>query len=160
MHAERLRSFLDSHHIPYSITRHCTAHRAREVASAEHLPAWEVAKTIVILGDEKYHLVVIPADRHIDLHELKSAVGFRRVRLATETELGELFRDCELGAVPPIGMLYGLPVYLDSDLANEPMISFSAGTHHECMHMRMSDFRKLTFPTVVSLARVQTAGQG
>jgi Ala-tRNA(Pro) deacylase len=126
----------------------------------EHLPAWEVAKTVVVLGDDKFHMIVVPADRQVDLQEVRAALDLRHVRLATEAELAELFPDCELGAMPPIGILYGLPVYLDCDLAAEAMITFSAGTHRECFHMRTSDFRTLTQPKVVSLARLAVAGRG
>lgn len=157
---EELRRLFDSHHIPYSLTSHRTAFRASEVASAEHLPAWEVAKTVVVFADGKYHMVVVPADRYVDMNELQYALDLKHIRLAAETELAKLFPDCELGAMPPLGIIFGLPTYLDSELANEAMITFNAGTHHECVHMRMTDFRKLTKPTVVSLTRVQAAGHG
>ena len=157
---ERLRSLFDVRHIPYSLTSHRTAVRASELASVEHLPAWEVAKTVVVFGDNKFHLVVVPGDRQVDLYEVETALDLKHVRLATESELADLFPDCELGAMPPVGILYDLPVYLDSDLANEGMITFSAGSHTECVHMRTEDFRKLTQPKIVSLARLQVAGFG
>jgi len=74
-------------------------------------------------------------------------------RLPPETELARLFPDCELGAMPPFGNLYGMPVYLDSGLAAEEMITFNAGTHRDVVHMRTSEFRKLVQPTLISLAR-------
>jgi Ala-tRNA(Pro) deacylase len=157
---ERLRSLFDGRHIPYSLTTHRPALRASELASIEHLPAWEVAKTIVVFGDNRYHMVVVPADRQVDLYEVECALNLKQVRLATEAELADLFPDCELGAMPPIGILYDLPVYLDSDLANETMITFNAGTHQESVHMRMADFRQLTQARIVALARLQFAGHG
>ena len=155
---ERLRSLLDARHIPYSLTSHRAAIRASELAYAEHLPAWEVAKTVVVFGNNKFHLVVVPADRRVDLYEVESALDLKHIRLATEAELSALFPDCELGAMPPIGILYDLPVYLDVDLANESMITFNAGTHNDCIHMRIDDFRELTQPRIVSIARLQFAG--
>ena len=158
--AEQLRTLLDSRHIPYSLTSHRTAFRASELATAEHLPAWEVAKTVVVYGDNKYHLLVVPADRYVDMSEVQFALDLKRVRLATETELATLFPDCEIGAMPPIGILFDLPVYLDNELAHEAMITFNAGTHQECVHMRMEDFRRLNKPIVVALTRLQAAGHG
>jgi Ala-tRNA(Pro) deacylase len=73
--------------------------------------------------------------------------------MATEDELGKLFPDCELGAMPPVGDLYGLTVYLDSSLAGEPAITFNAGSHREVIHMRTAEFRRLTQPVIVSLVR-------
>ena len=155
--SERLRSLFDSHHIPYSLTTHRPATRASELAYLEHLPAWEVAKCVVVVGDNRYHMVVVPADRNVDLYEVAAAIGVDFVRLASEGELADIFPDCELGAMPPIGILYDLPVYLDAELAKEVMITFPAGTHQDCIHMRTDDLRKLTQPKIVSLSCIQAA---
>jgi len=154
----RICSFLDSHHAPYSLTTHRSAFTANEVASAEHLPVWEVAKSVVVVGDHKYYILVIPAHRHIDWREARTALGVRNLRLATEMELSDLFPDCEVGANPPIGHPYGLPVYLDSELASESRITFNAGTHRECLHMNTEDYRKLVHPVVASLVREEVSG--
>src|SRR5579872_5462174 len=101
---ERLRSLLDSRQIPYSLTHHRAAVRASELAHVEHLPAWEVAKTVVVCGDGRYLMIVVPADRQVDMQEVRSALELKHVRLANEVELGDLFPDCELGAMPPVGL--------------------------------------------------------
>ncbi|PWU08928.1 MAG: deacylase [Terriglobia bacterium] len=150
---EKLRVFLDENHAEYTHTVHSLAYTAREVASAEHLPAREVAKTVVIHGDNGYHLLVVPATKLVDFQEIRMALGFTHARMVPETELASLFPDCELGAMPPMGNLYGMPVYLDSGLAGEETITFNAGTHRDVVHMRTSEFRRLVRPTIVSLAR-------
>ena len=151
--SERLRSFLDSHQAEFFVVAHPQAFTAREVAAAEHLPSREVAKTVAISGDGAYYLVVIPANRLVDLHEARSTLGFSQARLATEAELVKLFPDCEVGAMPPLGPLYGLPVYLDNTLASQDTIVFHAGSHRETIHMRMAEFRRLVSPQLVSLVR-------
>ena len=93
--SERLRSFLDSHQAEYSTTTHSKAFTAREVAVAEHLPAREVAKTVVIFGDGAYHMIVLPASKLVDLQEVRPALGLSQARLATEDELGRTFPDYE-----------------------------------------------------------------
>ena len=150
---ERLRSFLDSNHAEYTLTVHPKAFTAREVAHAEHLPPREVAKTVVVSGDAEYHMVVIPANKLVDFQELRPVLGLSQVRLATEDELANLFPDCELGAMPPFGSVYGLAVYLDSSLAGEPTIAFNAGSHREVIHMTTAEFRRLAQPAIVSLVR-------
>jgi Ala-tRNA(Pro) deacylase len=150
---KRLRAFLDENHVEYTHTVHPLAYTAREVASAEHLPNREVAKTVVVFGDEGYHMIVVPASRLVDFQEVRLTLGLTHARLATEQELGELFPDCELGAMPPVGSLYGMPVYLDSSLAAEETIAFNGGTHYDVVHMQTDDYRALVHPTVVSLAR-------
>ncbi|HYW47605.1 MAG TPA: YbaK/EbsC family protein [Bryobacteraceae bacterium] len=150
---EKLRVFLDENHAEYTHSNHPLAFTAREVASAEHLPNREVAKSVLIFGDQGYHLIVVPANKLVDFQEVRLTLGFTHARLATEEELGQLFPDCELGAMPPFGNLYKVPVYLDSSLAVEDMIAFNAGTHRDVIHMRTADFRALAHPTVISLAR-------
>ena len=151
---QRLRGVLEANHLAYTHTIHPAACTAREVASAEHLPAREVAKTVVVFGDGGFHMLVVPANKLVDFQEVRLALGLSHVRLATEGELSKLFPDCEVGAMPPIGTIYEIPVYLDSTLAAEPEIVFNAGTHREAIHMRTSDYRSLAKPTVVSLSRL------
>uniref|UniRef100_Q01U87 YbaK/prolyl-tRNA synthetase associated region n=1 Tax=Solibacter usitatus (strain Ellin6076) TaxID=234267 RepID=Q01U87_SOLUE len=158
--SERLRSFLDSRHAEYTLTKHANAFTAREVAAAEHLPPREVAKTVVIFGDGTYHMIVVPASKLVDLIEIRPTLGFAQVRLAREPELAILFPDCELGAMPPLGPLYGFQVYLDSSLAGEDTIAFNAGTHREVIHMKTAEFRRLVSPSVVSLVREPAAAHG
>jgi Ala-tRNA(Pro) deacylase len=158
--SDRLRSFLDSHHAEYTVSAHSTAFTAREVAAAEHLPAREVAKSVVVFGDGEHYIIVIPANRLLDFREVRLALGLSQVRLATEDELSKMFPDCELGAMPPLGSLYNLPVYLDSSLAAEDTIAFNAGTHKEVVRMRTADYRKLVRPLVVPLAREAAASHG
>ena len=157
---EKLRVFLDTHHAAYQHTVHPIAYTACQVASAEHLPTREVAKAVVIFGDNEYHLVVVPANRLVDFQEVRIALGFKHARMATEEELARLFPDCEVGAMPPMGNLYGVPVHLDSGLASEEMIAFNGGTHRDVVHMKTADFRNLVHPQVVSLACEALAGHG
>ncbi len=157
---EKLRNLLETNHAPYTQTTHPTAFTAREVASAEHLPAREVAKTVVIFGDGGFHMIVLPANRVVDLQEVRLALGLTHVRLATEDELAKLFPDCELGAMPPFGGLYGIPVYFDGSLTGEDTIAFNAGTHRDVVHMRTGDYQNLAQPVVVSLARTMAMRHG
>jgi Ala-tRNA(Pro) deacylase len=150
---KKLRLFLDENLVEYTHTVHPLAYTAREVASAEHLPNREVAKTVVVSDDEGFHMIVLPANRFVDFQEVRLTLGLTHARLATEQELGQLFPDCETGAMPPMGNLYGIPVYLDSSLAAEETIAFNGGTHFDVVHMRTDDYRRLVQPTVVSLAR-------
>jgi len=158
--SERLRSFLDSHYAEYTLTTHAKAFTAREVAVAEHLPAREVAKTVVVFGDGAYHMVVIPAGKLVDMHETRAALGLLQVRLATEHELGTLFPDCELGAMPPLGSVYGLAVFMDGTLAGQDMIAFNAGSHDEVIHMNTAEFRRLASPHIVDLVREPVSSRG
>ena len=100
--SERLRSFLESHSVEYSVTVHPRAYTAREVAVAEQLPPREMAKTVVLFGDGEYLMVVIPANKVVDLPEARLTLGSNQVRLATEDELGKLFPDCDWARCRPL----------------------------------------------------------
>ena len=150
---KKLRAFLDANHAEYTHTVHPLAYTAREVASAEHLPNREVAKTVVVFADEGYHMIVVPANRLVDFQEVRVTLGFTHARLATEQELAQLFPDCELGAMPPLGTLYGLPVYVDRSLTGDEEIVFEGGTHSEAIRMRYWDFAALVFPVVAEFHR-------
>jgi Ala-tRNA(Pro) deacylase len=158
--SEKLRVFLDQHDAEYTHTVHSLAYTAREVASVEHLPPREVAKVVVVSGDYGYHMLVIPASRLVDFQEVRDELGLTHARLATEHELAELFPDCELGAMPPFGNLYEMPVSLDSGLASEPEIAFNAGSHRDVIHMRTDEYRRLANPKVVTLARAAVLRHG
>ena len=136
----KLQEFLDQNQVEYTHTAHPLAYTAREVASVEHLPAHEVAKTVIYLSESGYGMAVLPADSVVDLEQLRQDLGLTRLRLATEAELAELFPTCELGAMPPFGNLFDLPVYVDSRLGGEDMITFNAGTHRDVIHMHFKDF--------------------
>ncbi len=153
----RLKELLEANGVAYTHHEHPAAYTAREVASVERVPEHRVAKTVVYSGDEGYGMAVLPADYVIDMQELRAALGLRRVRLATEKELAELFEDCELGAMPPFGNLYGMPTFLDSSLADERRIAFNAGTHRDVVYLDMADYRRLARPTVVHFARMAAA---
>jgi len=150
---EKLLAFLEESQAKYTRHSHPTAYTAREIASVEHVPAHKIAKTVVFLSENGYGMAVLPGDSMLDLQGLRALLGVSRLRLATESELGELFPDCELGAMGPFGNLFGLPVFLDSSLAGEETIAFNAGTHRDVIHMRLDDYQRLVKPQLVALSR-------
>jgi Ala-tRNA(Pro) deacylase len=154
--AERLRTFLNESHVAYRHSAHSPAYTARGVAYAELIAPHRLAKTIVFQGEDGYGMAVVPADRYVDLHKLQFALRLSYVRLASEDELKLLFPDSEVGAMPPFGNLYGIPVFVDVDLAEEGTITFNAGTHQDVVYMRFADFERLVRPTVTSFSAKQT----
>ena len=148
----RCIDLLDRHQVHYTHTHHANAYRAREVAAAEHVPAHRLAKTVVFCGDKFYGMAVLPADSMLDLDELTANLGLGRVRLATEGEIVKLFPDSEVGAMPPFGELFNLPVYLDEKLAQEKHVVFAAGTHRDAIHMRMDEYLAIAEPMITRLA--------
>ena len=153
----KLQELLEKNQVSYTHHVHATAYTAKEVASMEHLPVHRFAKVVVFTGDEGNGIAVLPADYVVDMQELRVALGLKRARLATEKELAEMFPDCELGAMPPIGDLYNMPTFVESSLTEEERIAFNAGTHRDVIYIRFEDFKRLADPTVIHFSRLATA---
>ena len=149
MPANNVRRFLDSRGVKYVTIRHSPAVTAAEVAASAHVAGRDFAKTVIMWLGGRPVMVVLPACRRIVVHDLRDLLASPEARLATEAEFRDLFPDCELGAMPPFGNLYGLPVYVEASLAMEPEIAFNAGTHTEIIKMAYSDYEELVQPTVL-----------
>lgn len=147
----RLKSFLDENKARYTLMTHSAAYTAQAAAATLHVPGKELAKTVVIHAGEGTLLAVLPASYHVNLKKLGKVVG-QQVRLASEKEFESLFPDCELGAMPPFGNLYNLPVYVDEALAADEEIVFNAGSHRDAIRMRYADFAQLARPRVAAFA--------
>lgn len=151
---QRCLEFLDRNQIRYAHTGHRVAYTALDVAAAEHLPAAKLAKTVVYFDEHTgYGMAVLPADCLVDVAELRAIAGSAHLRLATEAEIGRLFRESELGAMPPLGNLFDLPVFVDQALAEHPGMAFNAGTHRDVIHMSFADFRRAVQPRIATFAR-------
>jgi Ala-tRNA(Pro) deacylase len=144
-----LKEFLEKHDAHYTHTVLEPAFTARQLAAIDHVPEGSVAKTIVFLADDCFAMAVLPANERVNIDMLASAIGARRIRLATESELSQLFPDCELGAMPSFGSLFGLPVYIDGALAAENRVEFLGGTHRDVIHMKFAEFVRLSNPLVL-----------
>jgi len=149
---QRCQRYLTQNGIRYAHSIHAPAYTACEVASAERVLPHELAKVVVYVGDNGPGLVVVPADYSVDLNEVRRLLGLSEIRLAAERELSELFPDCELGAMPPFGNLFDMPVLVDESVAAAKFMAFSAGTHRDVIRMSVADFHRLVNPLVASCA--------
>ena len=151
--AVSIGDFLKRERIPYRTLAHPVAYTAQEEAAVAHVPGRQWAKTVVCVADDQSIQVVVPADMIVDLERLRELVGAREVRLGTEDEIATLYPECERGAMPPFGPLYGQQVYVDTSLVDEPEIVFNAGTHADAIGMDYKDFAEIARPVVGALAR-------
>lgn len=154
---KKLGEFLDREKASYQQEFHRTVYTAQQVAAEEHIPGKIMAKTVVVKADDRFALAVLPASMRTDMARLKGVLGAKEVRLATEAEFAGLFPDCELGAMPPFGNLYGVPVYADSALAKDDEIVFNAGTHQDTIRMKYADYARLAQPTMLEFAERRAA---
>ncbi len=155
MPCKKLKQFLDSNEIKYQLISHPTTYTAQLTAASSHVPPEILAKTVMVIVDGEFAMAVVPAPRRVDLTALHSSIGAETVRLASELEFKEKFPDCDAGAMPPFGNLYGMEVYVDEAVAGQKEIAFNAGTHTETVRMKGADFMRLVEPVVVKIAVVR-----
>lgn len=126
----------------YEVLQHPHSHSSMDTAEAAHIPGDRLAKTVLLEDEFGYVAAVLPSTYHVRLSEIWKKTG-RRLVLASETEMRELFKDCEVGAVPPVCTAYGLQTYLDESLIRQPDVYFEAGDHEQLIHMEIDQFLEL-----------------
>jgi Ala-tRNA(Pro) deacylase len=148
---DRLKRLLDEHRTPYETLPHREVFTAQEVAEASHVSGRQLAKVLVVREEGKggrHLMVVLPAACRLDLTSLREGARTRKLSLVGENELAGLFPDCELGAMPPFGGLYDLPVYIDACFPKAQDFLFQPGNHHEVVRIRYEDYERLVHPVV------------
>ena len=146
MPIKQLKEFLDGAGVKYVVVTHAPAYTAQEIAASAHIPGKDLAKTVMVKLDGKMAMAVLPANLVVDFAGLKATSGATDASLATESDFRSLFPECEVGAMPPFGNLYGVPVYVDNSLAEDDEIAFNAGSHKELFRMAYNDFERLVKP--------------
>jgi Ala-tRNA(Pro) deacylase len=116
------------------------------------VPRREFAKTVIVDLDGEKVMGVVPASRHVDLQALRKLANGNEARLATEDEFEELFPDCEVGAMPPFGSLYGTRVFVDELVTEVDDLCFNAGSHEQILRMDCHDYLNLEQPVVGAFA--------
>jgi Ala-tRNA(Pro) deacylase len=147
----KLKEFLDGRKTSYEVYNHPTAFTAQEIAASQHVHGRELAKVVILKVDGDFVMAVLPASRLVNLEKVRAAVGAEEIALATEAEFARLFPGCEIGAMPPFGNLFGLPVYVDAELELDKAVFFNAGNHQQTVRLRYRDFKRLAQPAVFSM---------
>ncbi len=145
---KKITEFLDSHQILYQHCTHSPAYTAQGLAHVQHVSGKELAKVVMVVADGKMIMTVLPGSHRIELEPLAKLLRCENIRLATEEEFKDLFPDCELGAMPPFGNLYDIPVWVDQTLETHSAMTFNAGTHVETIQLSFVDFKRLVAPSM------------
>jgi Ala-tRNA(Pro) deacylase len=148
-----IEQYLNSHHINAQLHDHPVAYTAHQLAEVEHVPDTMVAKVVLFFINDQMAMGVLPANRNLNLHLTEHATEANRVRLATEREIAERIQGVELGAVPPFGSLFGLPVYMDDAFTNTKQIFVPGGLLTQSLTIRMDDYLREETPRVAKLSR-------
>lgn len=150
MITQTLKEHLDAQHIKYTTTSHSPAFTAMEVAQMAHVPGKQMAKVVIMRLEQRLTMMVLPANYRINSARMVQAMHTANLRIAVEREFEHMFPDCELGAMPPFGHLYGMHTYVARSLTEDKFITFSAGTHSEVVTMLTEDYLRLVKPEIIS----------
>ncbi|MCP3995079.1 MAG: YbaK/EbsC family protein [bacterium] len=151
MSAEKLREYLLTHGVPYEVHEHPLAFTTSRVAEVEHIPGKDVAKPVILMADDHFVMAVVPGHKHVDLNKARDVLGCNNVRLAGESEFADAFVDCERGAEPPLGHLYGMETIVDLRL-DSPRVTFRGGSHTQTITMGLEDYRSAANAAIGDLA--------
>ena len=150
----KLETYLEQHGVTFEKHTHGMTYTAQALAGAEHISGYMVAKPVVVKSGSRFAMCVLPAPAHVELDRVADVLNEPFARLATESEMAELFPDCELGAEPPIGELYGLETIIDEQLEQDEHIWMQAGTHTDAVRVRRDDWQRVCHAIVAPIARV------
>ena len=153
MPVKTLTRFLDDNKVKYVTIRHSIAYTAQQIAESAHIPGNEMAKTVMVQLDGSIGMAVLRAPDKVDLERLREIAQASKAEFASEQQFQGLFPNVEVGAMPPFGNLYDMPVYVDEQLSRDERIAFNAGTHSELIQLAYADFARLVEPTVGGFAR-------
>lgn len=151
MPSRLLKNYLDEHDTPYVSIQHSMAFRAIDIARSIHIPSRELAKTVIIKVNNELAMAVVPANYLVKLDILREALNTDNIELADEAEFAKRFPDCEVGAMPPFGVLYDMDVYVAESLSEDEKIAFNAGSHLEVIQMNYKDYEALVKPRFIFL---------
>ncbi len=153
--ADKLNRILKENGTRYEGLLHAEALTAQggEAAEGEHVFGKEVAKVVMLKSDGRNVLVVIPVTETLDEGKVKKILASSELRLATRHEFQDLFYGCEIGAMPPSGHLYGIPIYMDRALADNAEIVFNAGPHRSAVRMPFPEYQRLAKPRICELTK-------
>lgn len=142
----KIIELLTTRHVPFEALHHAPAFTASRMAEMLHVSGQEVAKPVLLRTGRGYVLVVVPANRYVDLQRIREMLGNVPVEMASEDEMDQLFPDCERGAIPPFGSIYRLHTLVDDTLAEDERIVFQSGTHDESIRMTYHDYENIEHP--------------
>lgn len=137
-----LRKYLADNGVAYDTLSHSHTTSSMNTAQSAHILGKNLAKSVILEDDNGYLMAIIPATEHVQFRKVNHALN-RHFGMAIESELKPLFFDCELGAIPAVGMAYSMESIIDYKLENSSDIYFEAGDHKELIHLKGSSFRKL-----------------
>ncbi len=160
MPVKKLMDFLNANDVRYVKISHSPAFTAQQIAASAHISGKVLAKTVMVKINGEMAMAVLPASYQVDFDMLKESTGATNVELAREQEFKDVFPESDIGAMPPFGSLYNIPVYVAASMVGDKEIAFNAGSHTELLKMSYQDFERLVNPKVARFALMEAGAHG
>jgi len=148
---DKLISLLKENKITFQLFSHKEIYTAQELASIHHVSGKSLAKVVMIKADDELIMVAVGAPYKVDLNKIAQLLKAEKVDVANERDFKDIFYDCDIGAMPPLGNLYKLKTFVDENLSKQENIIFKIGTHNETIKIKYSDYEKIAKPIVSDL---------
>jgi Cys-tRNA(Pro) deacylase len=149
---KKVRDFLEKKGVNFEIYEHEAVYTSEEAAKARGTGLKQGAKALIFVDDGKTVMAVLPADRQVEVKKFKGLTGLKDLRMARAEEVEKFTGGVKIGAVPPLGNLYQMPVYVDEALGKNKEIAFNAGSNTCSIKMRYDDFLKVVKPQMGEFA--------
>jgi Ala-tRNA(Pro) deacylase len=124
-----IESHLRKHHRDFEHHVHTSAMTAQDLAAADHVTGYRVAKPVVVKVGGQLAIAVVSAAEKVALGVLEEATG-EQAELVPEIEFAARFSPCEAGAEPALG-IFGVPIFADEKFLHEDRVLMQAGTHED-----------------------------
>ena len=141
--SSRLSHYLDQRGADFDICAHPHSQTSVQTARVAHVPAHELAKPVIVEDDAGCVMAVVPSDRRVQLGQLARLLGRKHLHLADEDRIAELFTDCDRGAVPGLGMAWGVETVVDEQLEATEYVYVEGGDHQCLLRMSHAQFHEL-----------------
>ena len=136
---ERITAQLGAKSVPFEVLRHPPVFTSEEAAAVRGTPLASGAKALICRADERFVMIVLPADRKLASKVVRLAGGIKSLRFASREEVEQL-TGLQPGSIPPFGSLFGLPTWCDQRLGEQERINFNAGDHGISISMTYGDY--------------------
>jgi len=139
----RLANFLTERLAHYEVCEHAHTETSAQTARLAHVPPQRLAKSVILEDDDGCVMAVLPADRRVHIGELARLLGRHDLHLSDEARVKVLFHDCAPGAVPALGMAWGMETIVDETLQEVPEVYIEAGDHEQLLKLSSRAFNEL-----------------
>ncbi len=126
---KKIINFLEKAKIKYEPIKHRTVYTAFDKAATLKVPQKIIGKTLVMKLDNRPVLVLIPANKNLDIPKLQKIAKTKKIDFIKEAWMKKNIKGVKIGVVPPFGDLWGLPTFVDRSLTSSPKIILNSGDY-------------------------------